>query len=56
VVNEIAAKITGKTDINEILETAVREVGQALRAPEVAIALRVDQQPQPDQEPSGQRG
>jgi GAF domain-containing protein/HAMP domain-containing protein len=56
VVNEIAAKITGKTDINEILQTAVREVGQALRAPEVAIALRVDQQPQPDQEPSGQRG
>lgn len=44
IVNEIASKITGKTDINEILETAVREVGQALRAPEVNIRLNVGQQ------------
>jgi GAF domain-containing protein len=38
-VNEIASKLTGQTDIDEILQTAVREVGQALRAPQVAINL-----------------
>jgi GAF domain-containing protein/HAMP domain-containing protein len=55
IVNEIAAKITGKTDINEILQTAVREVGQALRAPEVSIALSVNP-PEPKPEHSGQQG
>ena len=39
VVNDIAAKITAQTDIDEILQTAVREVGQALRAPQVTIRL-----------------
>jgi GAF domain-containing protein/HAMP domain-containing protein len=39
VVNDIAAKITAQTDIDEILQTAVREVGQALRAPQVSIRL-----------------
>lgn len=40
IVNDIASKLTGKTDVSEILQTAVREVGQALRAPEVNIHLR----------------
>jgi len=39
IVNEIARKLSSKTDINEILQTAVREVGQALRAPEINIHL-----------------
>ena len=38
-VNDIAAKLTGQTDIDGILQTAVREVGQALRAPQVNIQL-----------------
>jgi GAF domain-containing protein/HAMP domain-containing protein len=38
-VNSIASKLTAQTDIEEILQTAVREVGQALRAPEVSIRL-----------------
>lgn len=39
-VNSIAAKLTAQTTINDILQTAVREVGQALRAPQVSIQLR----------------
>jgi GAF domain-containing protein len=39
-VSSIAAKLTGQTDIEEILQTAVREVGQALRSPQVSIRLR----------------
>jgi GAF domain-containing protein/HAMP domain-containing protein len=39
-VNDIAAKLTAQTTINDILQTAVREVGQALRAPQVNIRLR----------------
>jgi GAF domain-containing protein len=38
-VNTIATKLTQQTDINAILETAVREVGQALRTPQVTIRL-----------------
>lgn len=38
-VNSIAAKLTAQTSINDILQTAVREVGQALRAPQVSIRL-----------------
>ena len=38
-VNSIAAKLTAQTTINDILQTAVREVGQALRAPQVSIRL-----------------
>jgi GAF domain-containing protein/HAMP domain-containing protein len=41
VVNSIAARLTGQTDIDEILQTAIREVGQALRVPEVNIRLNV---------------
>ena len=36
----VAAKLTAQTTINDILQTAVREVGQALRAPQVSIRLR----------------
>ncbi|NWF67919.1 MAG: GAF domain-containing protein [Chloroflexi bacterium] len=38
-VNTISAKLTSKQDINDILQTALREVGQALRAPEVSIRM-----------------
>lgn len=40
IVNEISAKLTGQTDIDTILQTAIREVGQALRTPQVAIRLK----------------
>lgn len=39
VVGDIAARLTTQTDVEEILQTAVREVGQALRAPQVSIRL-----------------
>ncbi len=39
IVNAIAARLTPQTEISEILQTAVREVGQALRAPQVSIRL-----------------
>jgi GAF domain-containing protein len=39
-VNNIAARLTQQTNIEQILQTAVREVGQALRAPQVTIKLR----------------
>ena len=39
IVNEITARLTEQSDINEILQTAVREVGQALRVPQVSINL-----------------
>ncbi len=42
-VNEISAKLTGQTDIEAILQTAVREVGQALRSPKVQINLSLTQ-------------
>jgi len=38
-VNDISAKLTGQTDIEEILQIAVREVGIALRTPQVALHL-----------------
>ena len=44
-VNSIAARLTAQTDINDILQTAVREVGQALRAPQVTIRLHNQNQP-----------
>lgn len=40
VVNNIAARLTPQTEISDILQTAVREVGQALRAPQVTIRLQ----------------
>ncbi len=39
-VNMIASRLTAQTSIDQILQTAVREVGQALRAPQVTIRLR----------------
>jgi GAF domain-containing protein/HAMP domain-containing protein len=39
IVNAISAKLTPQTEIDDILQTAVREVGQALRAPQVSIRL-----------------
>ena len=39
IVNEITARLTEQSDIEEILQTAVREVGQALRVPQVSINL-----------------
>jgi len=38
-VNEISTKLTAQTDVNEILQMAVEEVGRALRAPQVSIRL-----------------
>jgi GAF domain-containing protein/HAMP domain-containing protein len=42
-VNEIAARLTAQTNINDIMRTAVREVGQALRAPQVTIHMTLDE-------------
>jgi len=39
IINTIAARLTAQNDINTILETAVKEVGQALRVPQVSIRL-----------------
>lgn len=41
IVNDIAAKLSGKIAVDEILKTAIREVGQALRSPEVNIELNL---------------
>ncbi len=38
-VNEISTQLVGQTDIDAILQTAVREVGKALRIPHVNIRL-----------------
>ncbi|MGJ3239576.1 MAG: GAF domain-containing protein [Anaerolineae bacterium] len=38
-VNDISTKLTSQTDIESILETAIREIEQALRTPQVAIRL-----------------
>ena len=40
VVNEISARLTARTDVNDIFQTAVEEVGRALRAPQVSIRLQ----------------
>ena len=45
IVNSIVAKISGQTDIEAILQTAIKEVGQALRAPQVQINLTPREQP-----------
>jgi GAF domain-containing protein/HAMP domain-containing protein len=46
-VNEIASKLTQQTDVSVILQTAVREVGQALRVPQASIRLSVHDQTAP---------
>lgn len=38
-VNEISAQLTTQTDVDKILQTAVEQVGQAIRAPHVSIRL-----------------
>lgn len=38
-VNEISAQLTTQNEIDQILQTAVREVGRAVRAPHVSIRL-----------------
>lgn len=43
-VNEIASKLTTQTEIDSILQTAVREIGQALRVPLVSINLAFSKQ------------
>lgn len=40
IVNEITAKIVGSTDVNFILQTTVKELGRALRAPQTSVQLR----------------
>ncbi len=48
IVNSIVAKISGQTDIEAILQTAIKEVGQALRAPQVQINLSPRDLPKPN--------
>lgn len=55
-VNAIATRLTQQTDINEILQTAVREVGQALRAPQTVIRLHWAQQPNGEHSTNGHDG
>lgn len=40
IVNEISARITGKTDIEDILQTAVQEVSRVLHTPNVGVRLQ----------------
>lgn len=54
-VNTIASKLTVKTDIDEILQTAVKEVGLALRAPQVNIRLKRSEA-QPENGTNGNNG
>jgi len=41
IVSDITSKITEQSEIEQILQTAVREVGQALQLPQVAIRLNL---------------
>ena len=43
-VNEITQKITQQNDIRQILQVAVRELGQALGTPDTVIKLNIDRQ------------
>jgi GAF domain-containing protein/HAMP domain-containing protein len=52
-VNQISSKLTGTTDVDEILRIAVRELGLVLRVPQAAIRLVTpsddgDSEPPPD--------
>jgi GAF domain-containing protein len=49
-VNMISAQLTSKTDVNEILQMAIQEVGIALRSSQVSIQLR---RPSSPVEPAG---
>jgi GAF domain-containing protein len=50
-VNQISSKLMGSTNIDQILQTAVRELGDALRLPRTAIRLYP-----PDESPDGKMG
>ena len=50
IVNEITAKIVGSTDINYILQTTVKELGRALRAPQTSVQLRREPMEQHDEQ------
>ncbi|MCA9885761.1 MAG: GAF domain-containing protein, partial [Anaerolineae bacterium] len=43
IVNEISARITGKTEVADILQTAISEVSRVLRTPKVAARLHTGQ-------------
>ena len=38
-INNISSKLTSQTDIEAILQLAIREVGQVLHVPEVSVRL-----------------
>ena len=44
-VNEISSRLTSQNNIDHILQTAVREVGMALRAPQVSVRLNEGTKP-----------
>jgi GAF domain-containing protein len=48
-VNQISSKLTGSTDINQILQTAVRELGLALRTSQTVIRLAAPAQASGDE-------
>ena len=43
---EILAKVQTATDVESILQIAVRELGQALNAPRAVVQLSVEDQPE----------
>jgi GAF domain-containing protein len=42
IVNEISAKLTSQTDVQDIIDTAIREVSEALRTPNIAVRFQLD--------------
>lgn len=40
ILNEVTARLVGSTDVNDILQTAVKELGRVLRAPQTTVQLR----------------
>ncbi len=40
IINEITAKIVGSTDVSDILQTTVKELGRVLHAPQTSVQLR----------------
>lgn len=53
-VNDIAAKLTRQTEVDQILQLAVRELGQALRVPQTSIRLATMPEAETDREPREQ--
>jgi hypothetical protein len=45
IVNAISTKLTGQTDIQDIIQTALQEIGVALRTPQVALRLSLGDVP-----------